>query len=91
MKFYGKKQNYFIALLILLFSLLTPIIKIFFSLLTLIARTIKTRKRCMTFINLIGKWSMTDVFVVAILLAFFSANVDQTTDAWLGHGVYFFC
>ncbi len=38
----------------------------------------------------IGKWSMVDVFVVALLLAYFALNQDQNTTAHIGHGMYFF-
>jgi len=41
-------------------------------------------------IKAIGRWSMTDVFVVAILLAFLTADTAQLTDATLGAGLYFF-
>ena len=33
---------------------------------------------------------MTDVFVVAVLLAFLAARTEQLTDAKLGTGLYFF-
>jgi paraquat-inducible protein A len=38
----------------------------------------------------IGKWSMVDVFVVALLLAYFALNQDENTSAHIGHGMYFF-
>ena len=38
----------------------------------------------------IGRWSMTDVFVVAILLAVLAGQAGDSTDAWLGHGLWFF-
>jgi len=38
----------------------------------------------------IGKWSMADVFVVALLLTFFIVNKDKSTDAAVQTGLYFF-
>jgi len=42
------------------------------------------------FTEFIGKWSMTDVFVVAVLLAFLATSGNGLTDARLGPGLYFF-
>ena len=70
--------------------MLIPLLKMFLSLLVVLLREEKFKKLFLSFIHIIGKWSMTDVFVIAILLSFFTMNVDETTDAWLGHGLYFF-
>ncbi len=48
------------------------------------------RRVALHIIRFIGKWSMTDVFVVAILLAFFSTESKSFTDASVGPGLYFF-
>ncbi len=42
------------------------------------------------FVKAVGKWSMADVFVVALLLTFLSLSGDGLTDARLGTGFYFF-
>ena len=83
-------KNFFIAVLILLFSIITPVVKSVLSLAVYMAKSVDIRMKALHIIKLIGKWSMTDVFVVSILLAFFSISVDETTDAWLSHGLYFF-
>ena len=41
-------------------------------------------------LHYLGKWSMTDVFVVAVMVAFLSANQSQTTQATIGVGLYYF-
>jgi len=48
------------------------------------------RTRLYRITEFVGKWSMTDVFVVAILLAFLAAETEQLTDAAVGPGLYFF-
>ena len=83
-------KNIFVGLLILLFSVITPVVKSILSLTVYTTVNINIRRKSLNIIKLIGKWSMTDVFVVALLLAFFSLSIDKTTDAWLSHGLYFF-
>ncbi len=83
-------SKYFVFTLILLFSVIVPIIKLSLSFLIALNVKSKNTSKFTSFLNAIGKWSMTDVFVVSILLAFFSMNIDESTDAWLGHGLYFF-
>jgi hypothetical protein len=83
-------ENYFLASLLLLFSVLLPVLKILLSLTALELRHSRARRTSVRLIKAIGRWSMTDVFVVAILLAFMTAETAQLTDATLGPGLYFF-
>jgi len=83
-------DNYFLASLLLLFSVLLPVLKILLSLLALGLRHSRARRTSVVLIKAIGRWSMTDVFVVAVLLAFLTADTAQLTDATLGPGLYFF-
>lgn len=83
-------ENYFIATLLLLFSVLLPVLKILLSLIALQIEHSPTRRTSVTLVKAIGRWSMTDVFVVAVLLAFLTADTAQLTDATLGPGLYFF-
>lgn len=85
-----QQQQYFISALLMLFSLLLPLAKLLCSSLILLIKDKNIKDLLDKLIHGIGKWSMTDVFVIAILLAFFTMNVDETTNAWLGHGLYFF-
>ncbi len=82
--------NGFVALLLFLFSVLVPVSKLVVSLIALAARRSRTREACRRFVHAAGKWSMTDVFVVAVLLAFLATGEDKLTDARLGPGLYFF-
>jgi len=82
--------NLFLGLLILLFSIITPLIKLSLTALALWAPGGPWHDHALGIIRAIGKWSMTDVFVVAVLLAVFALDADEFTDAWTGPGVYFF-
>jgi len=83
-------ENYFIASLLLLFSVLLPVLKIMLSLIALKLGHSRMRRTSVALVKAIGRWSMTDVFVVAVLLAFLTADTAQLTDATLGPGLYFF-
>ena len=82
--------NYFVAVLLLLFSVILPVLKILLSLVALGMPASSTHRLSVTLVNVIARWSMTDVFVVAVLLAFLTADTAQLTDATLGPGLYFF-
>jgi uncharacterized paraquat-inducible protein A len=41
-------------------------------------------------IKTIGKWSMVDVLVVAILVVFFTTNEEMTSEMIIESGLYFF-
>ncbi len=82
--------NLLVALLLILFSVFIPVAKLLLSFVALARFAKRSRAFALTSIRLIGKWSMTDVFVVAILLAFLSTESKTFTDASLGPGLYFF-
>jgi len=82
--------NLLVALLLFLFSVLIPVVKLLLSFVALGRFAKRSRALALTSIRLVGKWSMTDVFVVAILLAFLSTESKTFTDASLGPGLYFF-
>jgi hypothetical protein len=88
----------FAATLILLFSIVVPVTK---GLLVALAMfmTGGARERVLRFVTAIAKWSMADVFVVAILIAYLAAIASQATpgttalvafQAHFGIGFYFF-
>ena len=82
-------QLYFIASLILGFSIIFPFVKLF-SLITLWFLPWKSnhRERYLHFIELLGKWSYMDIFIVILLLSLTSnqSNIASTVHV----GVYFF-
>ena len=59
-----------VGILIFLFSVLFPITKLVSSILYVISNTLKNNKIIQFFIFKTGKWSMADVFVIAIIMAF---------------------
>lgn len=77
-----------IAILILLFSILTPLIKILLSIYLLIKKSLSARSGSV--LAFISKWSMADVFIVAILLSVFSLSEGQGQIAEVAVGFYFF-
>ena len=66
------------ATLILLFSIVVPFAKAVLILWALFLRDDAHRRRTLDFVELIGKWSMADVFVVALFIAYLAAQASQT-------------
>ena len=85
-----KNNNSLVAGLILLFSVIVPIIKAISLLLVLFIKKLPFRTHLKKFISLISKWSMADVFVVGIMLAFLATRSDDNIDARLHEGFYYF-
>ncbi len=83
-------KNYIIAVLVLLFSVVIPFFKSFVLLLYGFFKESGVGKNLVSFIDKIGKWSMADVFIVAILVVFFSTKQDIHTSIKLEVGLYFF-
>lgn len=81
--------NAFLGSLIFLFSIAVPLAKVGLTLFATYTRG-PSQKKALKIIKAVGKWSMADVFVIAVLLAFFAMGGDEFTDAWVGPGVYFF-
>lgn len=72
-------QRLVVALLIFAFSVCIPILKSFLLLIAYLKKNTLLERRLVKFISTIGKWSMADVFVVAIFLAVLSTNHAETT------------
>lgn len=89
-----KDKNDLIASLILVFSVILPLLKLLITLLPIYWETARKNKLLIASLSLIGKWSMADVFVTAIFLAYFSfhsMNVGQIeTESHVLVGFYFF-
>ena len=66
------------ATLILLFSVVVPFAKGAMILWSVFLRDAARRRRMLDFVELIGKWSMADVFVVALFIAYLAAQASQT-------------
>lgn len=79
-----------VAVLLALFSVVAPSLKTAAALATIMVRRESFVRVGIGFVELIGRWSMTDVFVVAILLAFLATRSGELTQAEIGPGFYFF-
>jgi hypothetical protein len=66
------------ATLILLFSVIVPFGKAGLVAWATAMESAKARQRTLRFVELIAKWSMADVFVVALFIAYLAAQASQT-------------
>ena len=71
-----RSSDYLVSFLILLFSIIVPVAKASMLLGSIFVATEAVKKKLLLFVDLIGKWSMADVFVVAVFLAFLATR-DQ--------------
>jgi len=67
-RYFFEKGEAFIGFLLLFFTILFPIIKYIFLFLTLLGRKMPRHGAVATALEIINKWSMLDVFVVAVLI-----------------------
>lgn len=82
--------NFVIAVLIAFFSIFTPALKLSIVAMNLFNVAPSLHKKAHDLIHLLGKWSMADVFVVAILISIFALDTQDFTRAETELGVYFF-
>ena len=88
--------NALVALLIVTFSVLIPVFKGFITLITLLDIKPLTRSRLALFSSSISKWSMADVFVIAIFVSYLAAiGIKEDSglvnfNSTLGPGFYYF-
>jgi hypothetical protein len=89
------------ATLILLFSVIVPLGKAALVTWAMLISNVARRHRTLRFVETIAKWSMADVFVVALFIAYLAAQASQSTDprtapplitftAHFGAGFYWF-
>lgn len=72
-------QRLLVATLIFAFSVCIPLLKTIMLCFAYFAKSLKIEKRLINFVGAIGKWSMADVFVIAIFLAIMSTNHAETS------------
>ena len=85
-----ENDNTLVAFLILLFSVMVPILKAVILLLVLFVKNMGKRVRLHKFVAIISKWSMADVFVVGVLLAALATSSEDSIEAKLHQGFYYF-
>ena len=79
-----------VATVILLFSVIVPVLKVSSLLIVSIFMESRFAHGIITFFKMIGKWSMVDVFVVAVFLVYLTANKGDVSRAEVEMGLYFF-
>jgi hypothetical protein len=80
-------QRYFVSLLIFAFSILIPIAKTALVTAVYFMRNVAKQNKLINIVATVGKWSMADVFVVAVFLAILSTNHAESTES---HELAFF-
>ena len=83
-------KNYFVAGLVVFFSIVVPFIKAALLGVILLAKSARTRYRTYLFTRSISKWAMADVFAVGVFIAFMAGNALDNLDAKLHPGYYYF-
>ena len=85
-----------VGLLIGLFGVIIPLIKIILTLTASFLSSQEDKDRLLNISGLLSKWSMSDVFVMAIIVAFMAINANEQAintvqmNAQLGPGFYYF-
>ena len=82
--------DYLIGVLVLLFSVLIPLFKSLLIIMYGFFRETGFGQRSVRVMGKIGKWSMADVFIVALLVVLFSTKQDIHTTLRVETGLYFF-
>jgi hypothetical protein len=88
------------ATLIVFFSVVVPVTKSILVCWAVCQSNAIRRQRTLLFVEMIAKWSMADVFAVAVIIAFLAAQASQSVGsatalvsfrATFGPGFYWFC
>ena len=83
-------KNYFVAGLVVFFSVVVPFIKVLLLAVIVAVKSPQTKYRIYLFTRSISKWAMADVFAVGVFIAFMAGNALDNLDAKLHPGYYFF-
>jgi hypothetical protein len=85
-----QEGNLTVSLVILLFSVIVPLLKTLSMLFVSIYEYSPFAARVVAFFRHLGKWSMLDVFVVALLLVYLTSSNSDVSRAEAEIGLYFF-
>lgn len=85
-----QKDYFLVSFLIFLFSVAVPVFKLLCLGVILIFGNSSLNLKLHTLVLLIGKWSMADVFVVGIFIAFLAGEANPNMQAALHDGFYWF-
>jgi paraquat-inducible protein A len=82
--------HFIIGGFLLLFSIITPLTKASLTFFVTASKSKKLNFKVGEFLHTIGKWSMADVFVAAILLALYALKAQEATKSIPCLGLYYF-
>lgn len=82
------KEEHFLGTIIFVFSIVFPGLKLFYLLVVAVSPPISDRQHIMKWMSWLGKWSMLDVLVLALVI--FYAKSNELADAATLPGVYYF-
>jgi len=82
--------DYVVGGALFLFSILLPLLKTLSMLFVALFVRNRAAHTVVHFFKVLGKWSMADVFVVAIFLVYLSGNRGEMSHAEVQVGIYFF-
>lgn len=92
----AENKNYLVAALVAFFSIVIPTLKLLMQLLYIFLPVNKFKQMLGQVIHGVTKWSMVDVFVIAIIVAYLAGNADGqmgeliNMHAELGTGFWYF-
>ena len=92
----ANNKNYLVAALVALFSIVIPTLKLLMQLLYIFLPMNKFKQMLGQVIQAVSKWSMVDVFVIALIVAYLAGNADGqmgeliNMHAELGAGFWYF-
>lgn len=92
----ANNKNYLVAVLVALFSIVIPTLKLLMQLLYIFLPVNKFKQMLGQLIQGLSKWSMVDVFVIALIVAYLAGNADGqmgeliNMHAELGVGFWYF-
>lgn len=83
-------DHWIIGGFLLLFSIITPLTKASLTFFITASRSKSLNLKIGEFLHAIGKWSMADVFVAAVLLALYALKFQEATKSIPCLGIYYF-
>lgn len=73
-------ERFLVSVLIFFFSVVIPVLKTGLVSTAYFQSSLQRERKLVSFVTNIGKWSMADVFVVAVFLAILSTNHAETSE-----------
>ena len=83
-------KNYLVSFLVLLFSVIVPVTKGVGLLSLFFIQHAQVQSRLYRVISAIGKWSMADVFILAVYMGVLASKGNQYMDIQLQAGFFYF-